>query len=184
MLRSKRLHLIFIILSAALSLTFGNARADDAEEMRAKQRFTSYKSQAQRLQAAPQARYLVQELSFLNQWIGQAERELAEDEEERFMRVVDLIQVQLQLIDVSIEELIARERITVVEQEAIDLEARAKREREAIVELERKLGGVLSAPAQPAQMAPQPAPQPAYPAQVAPQPAPQPVYPTPAPSAP
>lgn len=174
------LHALLLSLAClSVNLTSPASYADDADEQRAKQRFSAYKQQAMRLQTSPQARYLVSELSDLNQWIGQAERELAEDEEERFMRFVDLIQVQLQLIDVSVEELIARERVEAVEREGSDLEAKAKQEREAIVELERRLGGVLTTPkkapqAQPAR-APTPAPAPA------PLPAPSPA-PSPAPA--
>jgi len=176
---SARRAITLLSLCACLSLALlqpTSAHAEDLDFTQAKVRFSSYKQQLTRLQTAPQARYLVGELSSLNQWVARAERELAEDEEDSFKSLVDLIQLQIQLIDVSIEELIARDRVDAVERGAADLEARAKTEREAIVNLERELGGQLSAPAQrrpQAQAAPATAPK-AKPAQAKPTPQAQP----------
>ena len=147
--------LVALACMSALSALSAPARADD-DLPRFKERFNAYKARAAQLKMSPQARYLSGELSALDQWVAKAERELVEDEERSFKREVDRVQVQLQLIEVSVEELDAKEQVARVEQAAEEAEVAAKRDREAVVLLEQQLGGVAGGP--PPGQAPAPAP--------------------------
>ena len=90
-----------------LVLSFGLAQmqfayADDLYIV--KQRFEAYKQRARELQTRPEAKYFTGDFSDLNQWIGQATRDLNEEEEENFERMVNLLEAQLKFMEISMEE--------------------------------------------------------------------------------
>jgi hypothetical protein len=116
----------------------------------AQQRFSAYRERAFKLQSHVNTKYIVGELNTLNQWVSEAERHLRDEDEDEFVRAVKLIRVQLRLVDISLEELDAREQILRLTEEATRMEKKAKNEREAVVEIEKMMGGSLSSP--PAQM--------------------------------
>ena len=128
----------------------------------AQKRFSAYRDRVFQLQSNENTKYLSGELSTLNQWISQAERHLREEEEDEFVRLVRLIQAQVRLVDISLEELDAREQLLKLHEEAKRTEAKAKNEREAVVEIEKMMGGSLNrAPVQQTQVPTQPRPVPA-----------------------
>ena len=166
-----RVRLSAITLLVTLLLMSVQCFADAFSD--AKVAFNGYRTRALALQNQPQHRYLVGEFASLTQWMNNAERYLSEEEEDDFIRTVQLVRVQLRLIEMSIEEINAREQLLSLTEETARLEGKAKQEREAIVELERQMGGKLrstppSAPQAPpaARPAVRPvAPTPAYPSQ-------------------
>ena len=169
-----RVRLSTLALSFALLTMSSQCFADAFSD--AKVAFNGYRTRALSLQNQPQHRYLVGEFASLTQWMNNAERYLSEEEEDDFVRTVQLIRVQLRLIEVSIEEINAREQLLSLTEETTRLEGKAKQEREAIVDLERQMGGKLRStpaaapqgqpPAQvPARPQVAPTPAPAYPAQ-------------------
>jgi len=113
--------------------------------LESKTSFNAYRERAFQLQNQPQNKYLVGEFTSLTQWMNNAERFLREEEEDDFIHTVQLIRVQLRLIERSIEEIEAREQLLRLNGEMNRLEGKAKQEREAIVELERMMGGSLTA---------------------------------------
>lgn len=141
----------------SLILTPKIAEADPFKE--AQQRFSAYQERVITLQSHANTKYIVGELNTLNQWVAEAKRYLTDEDEDEFVRAVQLIRVQLRLVDVSLEELDAREQVLRLTEEAIRLEKKAKSEREGVVEIEKMMGGSLnSAPAQPSMIqAPPPA---------------------------
>ena len=112
--------------------------------LEAKTSFNAYRDRAFKLQNQPQNKYLVGEFTSLTQWMNRAERLLREEEEDDFVRVVHLIRVQLRLIEVSFTEIDARDQLLRLNDEMTRLEGKAKQEREAVVELERQMGGSLT----------------------------------------
>ena len=123
----------------------------------AQKRFSAYRDRAFQLQSNENTKYLSGELSTLNQWISQAERHLREEEEDEFVRLVRLIQAQVRLVDISLEELDAREQLLKLHEEAKRTETKAKNEREAVVEVEKMMGGSLNrSPVQQMQVPTQP----------------------------
>jgi hypothetical protein len=113
--------------------------------LEAKTSFNAYRDRAFKLQNQPQNKYLVGDFTSLTQWMNNAERLLREEKDDDFVRVVHLIRVQLRLIEVSIIEIDARDQLLSLNDEMSRLEGKAKQEREAVVELERKMGGSLTA---------------------------------------
>ena len=139
--------MVFIVYAAILAVALvaqpSQGYADDFLE--AKTSFNAYRDRAFKLQNQPQNKYLVGEFTSLTQWTDRAERLLREEEEDDFVRVVHLIRVQLRLIEVSFTEIDAREQLLRLNDEMTRLEGKAKQEREAVVELERQMGGSLTA---------------------------------------
>ena len=144
-----------------LCTTLSQAYADKLAE--AQSSFSSYRSRVLQLQSAPESRYLTAEYSSLTQWVAEAERLLRENEEEEFIQAVQLVRVQLRFVEVALEELALREQLLSQSAEADRAEGKAKQEREAVVALERAMGGSLSAPAAPSQVRPSGAMPPAAP---------------------
>ena len=159
--------LIGMSLSLLITLTPNDVHADPMQD--SQKRFSAYRERVFQLQSNENAKYIIGELNTLNQWISEAERYLRDEDEDEFIQTVRLVQAQLRLVDVSLEELNAREQILRLNEEANRLETKAKNEREAVVELEKLMGGSLhSAPRPAPPVQPPPAIQPPPPVQPAP----------------
>ena len=144
--RNSRLYQLGLIIFASALFFNDPAFADPYQD--AQQRFSAYRERAFKLQSHSNTKYIVGELNTLNQWVSEAERYLRDEDEDEFIRSVKLIRVQLRLVDVSLEELDAREQILKLTEEASRLEKKAKSEREAVVEIEKMMGGSLTSPPQ------------------------------------
>jgi hypothetical protein len=156
------LSLLVLALFILVSTAYGEPFTDSQK------RFSAYRERAFQLQSNVNTKYLTGELNTLNQWIKQAERFLRAKDEDQFMKTVKLVQVQLRLVDMSLEELDAREQILKLHEEAKRMETKAKNERESVVELEKMMGGSLTS--MPIKKANVQVPKPTMPNQAAPQP--------------
>lgn len=154
---------MLVLISLGFGLLIEEAYADQFED--SKTSFNAYRERAIQFQRSAMSKYLTAEYNELTQWIGEAERLLREEEEDDFIRAVQLVRVQLRLVEISMEELSAREQIQNLATEASRAENKAKEEREKVVELERAMGGSLSGPktATPSSPSPSMAPIPSSP---------------------
>lgn len=134
--------LVASLSALMLCLCLSSVHANPYKE--AQKRFNAYRDRVFQLQSNENTKYLSGELSTLNQWISQAERHLREEDEDEFVKLVRLIQSQVRLVDISLEELDAREQLLKLHEEAKRTETKAKNEREAVVEIEKMMGGSLN----------------------------------------
>ena len=140
-----------------------------------RRRFEAYKMKKNTFQSSPFSRMIVEEQSTLIQWISAAEAAFSEEEEELALRLVNRVQVQVRLIQTTIDELHARASVERVRQEAVQLESRARAVRSEVAALEQQIGrsiaqkqgqqrvnaGNRAAPqAPPSAVSPEPAPAP------------------------
>ena len=147
--------LVVSLSASMLCMSLTSVHANPYTE--AQKRFSAYRDRVFQLQSNENTKYLSGELSTLNQWISQAERHLREEDEDEFVRSVRLIQAQVRLVDTCLEELDAREQLLKLHEEAKRTETKAKNEREAVVEIEKLMGGSLNrAPVQQLQVPVQP----------------------------
>ena len=130
------------LIVSCLALSFSSTHASPFTD--AQKRFSAYRDRVFQLQSNENTKYLSGELSTLTQWISQAERHLREEDEDEFIKLVKLIQAQVRLVDISLEELDAREQLLKLHEEVKRTEAKAKSEREAVVEIEKMMGGSLN----------------------------------------
>ena len=124
-----RLFSVFCILFALLSMA-------NAQEINAvKQRFRSYQDKHRELQNMMEAKELIVELNTLNQLIGFADLAQQNEEDDRFIRLVNQIEVQIRFIDVSLDNVKAQELLKQKTKEAEGLEKKAKQTREEVAQL-------------------------------------------------
>ncbi len=137
-----RLFSVFCILFALLSMA-------NAQEINAvKQRFRSYQDKHRELQNMMEAKELIVELNTLNQLIGFADLAQQNEEDDRFIRLVNQIEVQIRFIDVSLDNVKAQELLKQKTKEAEGLEKKAKQTREEVAQLEESLS-INTVPKQP-----------------------------------
>ena len=105
-----------------------------------RRRFEAYKMKKNTFQSSPFSRMIVEEQSTLIQWISAAETAFSEEEEELALRLVNRVQVQVRLIQTTIDELHARASVERVRQEAVQLESRARAIRSEVAALEQQIG--------------------------------------------
>ncbi len=125
--------LLGIIGTSLFSQVFAEELSDT------KRRFNAYQEKTREFQNMMQAKALLNELNMLSQWITQADRALADGEDDRFVHLVNQIQVQVRFVEVSLDNLNAQELLVQKRKEAEGLENKAKATREEVSRLEETL---------------------------------------------
>jgi hypothetical protein len=137
MIRFRKILIKTLELSILGMFMFSSLEAEELSET--KSRFNAYQEKNREFQNMPQAQSLLNELNMLSQWMTQANRALADGEDDRFVHLVNQIQVQIRLIEVSVDNLNAQELVVQKRKEAEGLENKAKHTREEVSRLEESL---------------------------------------------
>ncbi|MEE2643879.1 MAG: hypothetical protein VYD19_02990 [Myxococcota bacterium] len=125
---------------AIFLITISSGWAEEESMNSLRRRFEAYKMKKNTFQGSPFSRMIVEEQSTLIQWISAAETAFSEEEEELALRLVNRVQVQVRLIQTTIDELRARASVERVRQEAVQLESRARAVRSEVAALEQQIG--------------------------------------------